>query len=96
MIKFTAELEDMVFSATRDPEKDEWVVQLAESAQAQADFERVGEDDLVDQIILNDAELAALLFLAAKGKDESASVAEMYALLEPKLIGVPHALRPIP
>ena len=92
MIKFSAELEDVVFTAICSNE-DDWTVELSESEQAQKDFGRKERRTLV----LNDREVQALLFLAS-GNDDGDGIVEtaMYALLEPKLKGLPNELRPVP
>jgi hypothetical protein len=60
MMKFSAELEDVVFTAIRSNEDGNWTVELSESEQAQKDFRRKERRTLV----LNDGEMQALLFLA--------------------------------
>lgn len=96
MIQFTAELEDVVFTATYNPGKDEWFVRFSESMQAQRDFGEIG-NPLTREIILNGEEVAALFFLAANGDESSViNIQAMYDLLEPKLVGIPFVLRPIP
>jgi hypothetical protein len=95
MIKFTVELEDVIFTATpADAEGNEWVVFFAQSAQAQRDFGHIG----TSEIRFNNQELSALLFLAANGDNgsEMVSISAMYTLVGPKLVNVPWALRPIP
>jgi len=98
MIQFTAELEDVCFTATREVENDMWVVVLSESERAQRDFGRVGEQARKCEIVLNGEEMGALLFLAVNGEDETpaADMYYMYSILEPKLTSVPLQMRPIP
>lgn len=93
MISFSVELEDVCFTATRPPDEGAWGVHLFESEQAQKDFPR--DEPLTHDLILNDEEMAALLYLAANGDAGTLSEA-CYEVIDPKLVGVPYDLRPIP
>jgi hypothetical protein len=95
MIKFTAELEDVCFTAVRSNETGDWTVKLEESEQAKKDFKR--EKEYSAEIVLNDREMGALLYLAACGGEINSPYEEsLYEVIEPKLKDIPNFLRPIP